>query len=100
MTRTTKTVEKSKNSKAGKNKITKKSTTKKDKSLHGERKQRKIINWKEYNESLVKRGTGLTHEMILILQSRRATSSNTQNSTPLDGVSMRCSPSPGLASLS
>ncbi len=56
MTRTIKTVEKSKNSKAGKNKNAKKSTAKKDKSLHGERKPRKIINWKEYNEALVKRG--------------------------------------------
>jgi hypothetical protein len=52
MTRTTTETEKSQNSKNG----TKKSTPKKDKQAHGERKPRKIINWKEYNEALVLRG--------------------------------------------
>jgi hypothetical protein len=56
MTRTTKTVENSKNSKAGKNNDTKNSSPKTDQVLHGERKPRKIINWKEYNEALVRRG--------------------------------------------
>ena len=56
MTRKTKTTEKSQNGQTGENKSTKKGTPKMDKQLHGERKQRKIINWKEYNESLVKRG--------------------------------------------
>ena len=38
------------------NKNYEKPAPKKDKQLHGERKPRKIINWKEYNESLVQRG--------------------------------------------
>jgi len=49
MTRTTK-------SQNRENTKTKKSTPKQDKQLHGERKPRKIINWKEYNEALVQRG--------------------------------------------
>ena len=48
MTRTTKTPTKSQKGK--------KATPKKDKNVHGERKPRKIINWKEYNEALVQRG--------------------------------------------
>lgn len=56
MTRTTTTTPKSQNRKVGKTKITKKPTPKKDKKLHGERKPRRIINWKEYNEALVQRG--------------------------------------------
>ena len=56
MTRTTKTTTKSQNRKTGKTKITKKPTPKKDKKLHGERKPRRIINWKEYNDALVQRG--------------------------------------------
>ena len=52
MTRTTK----SQNGGIGKNKNTKKATPKRDKQLHGERKARKIINWNEYNEALVRRG--------------------------------------------
>ena len=51
MTRTTQTTTKSQNRKTGKTKITKKPTPKKDQQLHGERKPRKIINWKEYNEA-------------------------------------------------
>lgn len=56
MTRTTKTVENSQTSKTGKNKSTKKSTPKIDEQIHGERTPRKIINWKEYHDALVKRG--------------------------------------------
>jgi hypothetical protein len=56
MTRTTKTTTKSQNRKTGKTKFTKKTTPKKDEKLHGERKPRKIINWKEYNDALVQRG--------------------------------------------
>ena len=52
MTRTTTETKKSQNSKNG----TKKTTPKKDKQVQGERKPRKIINWKEYNEALVLRG--------------------------------------------
>lgn len=56
MTRTTKTTTKSQNGKTGENKSTKKPTPKRDEKLHGERKPRKIVNWKEYNEALVLRG--------------------------------------------
>ena len=56
MPRTTKTTPKNQNRKTGKNKNTKKTTPKRDEQLHGERKPRKIINWKEYNEALVRRG--------------------------------------------
>ena len=56
MTRTTKTSTKGQNTKVGKNKSTKKATPKRDEKLHGERTPRKIINWKEYNEALVRRG--------------------------------------------
>jgi len=35
---------------------TKKATPKQDARLHGERKPRTIINWKEYNAALVRRG--------------------------------------------
>jgi len=56
MTRTTKTTTKSQNRENTKTKVTKKSTPKKDEQLHGERKPRKIINWKEYNKALVQRG--------------------------------------------
>ena len=51
MARTTKTTPKNQNRKTGKNKNTKMTTPKRDEQLHGERKSRKIINWKEYNEA-------------------------------------------------
>jgi len=56
MTRTAKTTTKSQNRKNTRTKTTKKSTPKRDKQLHGERTPRKIINWNEYNDALVKRG--------------------------------------------
>jgi len=56
MTRTTKTTAKSQHRKTRKTKVTKKPTPKTDKQVHGKRKHRKIINWKEYNEALVQCG--------------------------------------------
>ena len=56
MTRTPKSSAKCQTGKTRKTKVTKKPTPKKDEQLHGERKPRKIINWKEYNDALVQRG--------------------------------------------